>query len=275
MKKTDIVTAWDTVNPDATTRTRMLSHILASETQPNSLWAGHSPVGKAKSTWLTWKILTPIAACLALIAVVAIPLVGKMGVIDLAESIGVHAAYAKPPLGSASFDLVERTETELLTGVDIFSGTITKVDTIKVTFSDWNSYMSLITVRVEKVLRGNVSVGQETVILVHPPVGQVCSICQLSTTLSAGSTALFLGTPTDENTWAKSNDGSEVFYYSDVADYCLSDPVRPLFLQTAAGVAYYSWGWPTLDAQGTPTSENGISTVPSMQIVEDFILSQI
>ncbi|MDR0848093.1 MAG: hypothetical protein LBN10_03470 [Propionibacteriaceae bacterium] len=276
MKKTEIVTAWDTVNPDATARKRMLDHILTAGAQSDTVPADNSAIDKEKHSWFTWRFGLLAAACLALIVAVAVPLVGNMRTIELAASTGVKVTYASPPRGgSAAFDLVPRTETELLTGVDIFSGTVTKIDTIKVTFSDWDDYMSLLTVRVEKVLRGNLTVGQETVILVHPSVGQACSICQLSTAMNIGTTALFLGTPTDENSWAKSLDGSEVFYYSDVADYYLSDPVRPLFVQTSSGVAFYTYGWPTLEEQGTPTAENGVSTVPSMQVVEDFILSQI
>ena len=261
MKNPEIIQSWNTVNPDSSTQTRLLGAIMAASPLADK------PVGWRRPVW---RILVPVAASLALIAV-GVPLLNLPQPIPLATSQGVSVGKVRwAPAVSAASDLVPLSEVEILAGVDIFSGTITKIDTIKVSFSDWSDYNSLITVQVDDVLRGNP--GAEVKILVSPVISRSvhCSICEISSMLEVGVSAVFLATPASQG-WAASLDGSEVFYYSDVAQYYLSDPARFLFIPTPNGVAFSTWGWPSLAAHASPTEVNGVSTVESVAIIEAFI----
>ncbi|MCL2784874.1 MAG: hypothetical protein FWD55_05455 [Propionibacteriaceae bacterium] len=266
MKNDQIIAAWDTVNPDAGTRTRMLGNVLTS-IEP-------SRRRTQKERWEPWKVLVPVGA-LAVILAIAAPMYLNGAQIPLTDSQGVTVTQVNRfPNSPTSLDLVPFTEEELLTGVDIFSAKVIRIETIKVQFSDSDTYMSVVTVQVNSVIRGDMAPGDQIKILIHPPVGALCSICEMSSQISRGSTAIFLATPSAEGYYA-TGDFSEVFYYSDVSEYYLFDPVRPLFIETSTGVLFNTWGWPTLAQQGSPTPQNGISQIASLEIVEDFIRSMI
>ena len=267
MRNPDLVQSWDTVNPDPETQARLLGRIFTAAHHESASPAPRRPV---------WRILLPIAISVVLVAAIVVPLLNRPHDVALTASHGVTAVWLpRPPQVSVAYDLVPLTEQEMLTGVDIFAATVTKIQTIEVTFPDWTNYMSVLTVRVDSVVRGDLTPGTSTTILTHnlwePNVWVEGST--VSSLLKVGGSALFLGTPAAGAT-AGTIDGPAVFYYSDVAQYFLGDGTRPLFVQLDSGVAFDTWGWPTLAAQGTSRGD-GTSTVANMQVVEDFIHSVI
>jgi hypothetical protein len=173
------------------------------------------------------------------------------GDVTLTASHGVRVTSTNPPTGGFAAELVPRTEAELLAGADIFAGQVSAVRGVKVTFADWDTVMSVLTVQATSVIRGGLQPGDAVTVLVHPAVGLACSVCQVSERLGVGSAVVLVAQPAAEG-WAASLDGSDVFAYSDVADYYLPDPVRHVFLETASGVVFSPVGWPSLAAQGTP-----------------------
>jgi hypothetical protein len=272
--------AWDEVTPDLTTRDRLWGAIVAatdSVTAASPAQPIH-PAEHARPTrrrtrrrWL-WA-LAPVGAVL-LAAALVIPRWADWGrAVSLTDSHGVRVAYTDPPSGSLAADLVPMTEAELLDGADIFAGTVVGIQGIKVTFSDYDTAMSLLTVRVSEVVSeavsGELSPGDDVTILVSPAVGLTCSICQVSGQLAVGAAAVFVAHPAAEG-WAAALDGSEVFYYSDVAGYYLPDPVRYVFLDTDAGVAFATSGWPSLAPLSTPL-DNNLSLAPNLATVVAFL----
>ncbi|MDR1265808.1 MAG: hypothetical protein LBK42_09685 [Propionibacteriaceae bacterium] len=257
MRNERLAAAWDEVTPDATTQERLLQRIEAAN-------ANAAPA-RRPARWRVWALAA--AGAVVLVAAAVVPRVfGPHGVtvnrVDPPETLGVALA------------LTEMTEDELLADNDIFAGEIVRVDGIRVEFSDWNDTMSVLTVRVDQAVRGALTPGDEVTVLVHPAIGLDCSICQLTAGGGVGTTGLFVARPTDENAWAKSLDGSEVFHYSDVARYWLPDPVRYLFLDTPEGVAFSRFGWPSLAAQSAPVDAD-ISLAPSLGAVEAFLRAAI
>jgi hypothetical protein len=181
--------------------------------------------------------------------------------------------YTNPPAGDFAAELVPQTEAELLAGADVFAGEVSGVQGIKVTLPDWDTVMSLLTVRVTSVIRGDLAPGGEVTVLVHPAVGLTCSVCQVSERVGVGSAVILVARPAAEG-WAASLDGSDVFVYSDVADYYLPDPIRHVFLETASGVAFSPVGWPSLAALGTPVdADTGLA--PDRAAVEAFLRAAV
>ena len=273
MPNSEIIRAWDQVNPNPATRARILAGILDAAPQPVR--------PRQRTRRLNWRILAPVGAAVVVVLAMVAPMAIQVSELPLGASHGVSVGYATPPSWldspTAMMDLKALSEEELLTGVDVFSGTVTGIDTIKVTFGDRSDYWSLLTVRVGEVSRGDLADGGQATVLVHPhiTVGNVaCPFCQLSSLLTVGTTGVFLGTPAT-NRYAASLDGSDVFYYADVAQYSLDDPARYVFVQTDSGVAFDTWAWPTLAAQATPTEQHGISVVASMSEVDAFLRSMI
>ena len=254
MKNEQIRQAWDSVNPSAETQQRMLGQVLTKAQSTTR-------TSRTTARWPLWKALIPVGAAVVLAAAVGISLFQNPP-FPLDASHGVEVFYVDDEPGSFSAELVPMTEEELLTGVDIFTGTVTKIEYIKILFSDWEAYDTILTVRTSEILRGSLSPDDETRILVSPAVGQICSICQTTEKLSVGSRVLLLGTPSTSG-FASSVDGTEVFYYCDAAPYYLSDPIRPIFLETDSGVQISDL-WPTLSSQSYTSLDEVVPIIYSM-----------
>lgn len=253
MKSDRILAAWDSVNPDQETRVRMLGRVLTqAETKP-----------VRRRRWQWW-VLAPAGVGMALIVALVAPMVFNGKDFPLTSSTGVDVTYVNhAPRESIEMDLVPRTESELLSGVDIFSGKVVKIETIKVSFSDWSDYMSILTIEINEVVRGDLSRGAQTQILSSIPVGTICSICSTIERMKVGSQALFLATPASEG-YAASLDGSEVFQYSDAGAYYLSDPVRPIFLENRSGIQFAAFAWPSLTTRSINDINSVIEAIRSM-----------
>jgi hypothetical protein len=209
------------------------------------------------SIWITVATVVTVVVGLGLIFFApgrAIPLTDSHGV-------KITSASVISTGGKSAFDLVERTETELLTGVDIFSGRIIGIQSIKISFPDWEDYSSIVTISIDEVIRGDLKPGDTTRLLVSPAIGLKCSICDALEALRNGSNALYLATPASEG-WAASVTGDGIFQYSDVADYYLMDPSRPLFVDHRRNdeLVYAQFAWPTIAAQ-SPTSVTEVAEI--------------
>lgn len=267
MRDDQIIEAWDRVTPGQSTQQRMLDNVLSGQSSY-----------RVRVRLFRRRVVGAVSIFVVLAVIVAMVAPRYFAVgspIELTQSRGVQATRVNSaPTSGVMFDLVPMTEDEMLANVDIFVGTISRVDVIKVSFPSRDEYMELITVNVDSALRGSLSGGAQTQVLAHPAVSSnaTCSSCAMLALLKKGTTALFLGMPTSG---ASFSSGSAVFYYSDVAQYYLGDPARWVFVQTAQGVQFDTWGWPTLAAEGTPAVQDGVSQVASMDVVKTFIRTKI
>ena len=211
--------------------------------------AAETTTRKPKTLWMT------LAALATAGIVLAVLILAPGAKIPLEQSSGVKVTSASViPKGSVVVDLLPQSETDMLTGVDIFTGDVTSIESIKVSFSDWSAYQSILTIQVASVVRGDLVVGDEVRVLISPAVGMGCDNCEAHSMLRTSSHVLMLATPAAEGN-AQALDGTGVFHYSDVADYYLSDPIRTLFVdyRRSVGEQHDSEFWSSLS---TYTFEN-------------------
>ncbi len=216
-----------------------------------------------------WKAWAGLAACLVLAAGVLFWRSGSATAEQLPlsdASQGVTVRYGSPIFStSTSADLAYLTEEELFTEFDtaIFLGTVTQIDNIVLDFSGSESYRALAQIQVEKSYRGPWQAGDTVTVLLPGPIidGVWVEDTVVISQLTVGSRGIFMPMVYDETSVREENGATLAL--TDIADGGLPDGERYAFLETADGLVFYRWAYPS------------IQDADSLEDIEAYILEMI
>ncbi len=254
MKHERIINAWSKIEPDSDADQRMLAAILDENRSAKNRKEKASRMNRI----INWKVLAPIAACLVLALAIAIPLFSDGGKdFDLERSRGVIVHYVNAPRCPVSLksDLMALTEEELFAGtfwdyeVAAFEGTIVEARNIACDYNGVKDYRAIASIEVQEVLRGKMTAGTTVTVLLPGPVdieGLWIEDTGISSQMTAGTRGIFMPIKYDETSIHEENDAKLALL--DLAEYGLLDGERWAFLETAKGLVYYTWAYPSLES---------------------------
>lgn len=235
------------------------AHIAQAEASPSK-----------KRRWRAW---AGLAACLVLAAGALLwRSVGPGGGVTAEQlplsdaSQGVTVRYGSPIFStSTSTDLAYLTEEELFTEFDtaIFWGTVTQIDNIVLDFNGSQNYRALAQIQVEKSYRGPWQAGDTVTVLLPGPVidGVWVEDTEVISQLAVGTRGIFMPMVYDETSVREENGATLAL--RDIADGGLPDGERYAFLETADGLVFYRWAYPS------------IQDADSLEDIEAYILEMI
>ena len=208
--------------------------------------------GGAFPLWLKWAV--PVAACLLIAVMVAMPLLNKSGAFDLTLSSGVSVRYMDhPPVLHSSSSLVYLTEEELFAEyshgyeIVIFGGTVKGVNNIVIDFNGHEDYRAIAEIEVNEVLRGSILTDSVVTVLLPAPVnmdGYWVSDTSVSSQITPGKSGYFMPMRYDETSVIMMNEATLVL--SEIAEYGLSDGERWVFLETTEGLVFSRWAYESI-----------------------------
>ncbi|MDD4494694.1 MAG: hypothetical protein PHV32_10190, partial [Eubacteriales bacterium] len=203
--------------------------------------------------------LAPIAACLLLAAAIAIPLlnIGDSD-FDLKLSDGVKVSYTdKIPANTQEADLMQLTEDELFSAtfnqyeIVAFEGIVKEARNIVCDYNGNKDYRAIVSIKVSDVLRGNLDAGTTVDVLLPAPVGSGIQVedTSIASQITVGTTGIFM--PIKYNETSIREENGKTLALLDLADYGLPDGERWIFLETANGLVYSTYAYPSLTAAKT------------------------
>lgn len=217
-----------------------------------------------------WRAWAGLAACLVLVAGVLVwpggLLTGNLPAagIPLSDaSHGVTVRYGSPVFStSTSADLAYLTEEELFTEFDtaIFLGTVTRIDNIVLDFNGSENYRALAQIQVETAYRGPYQAGDTVTVLLPGPIidGVWVEDTSVISQLAVGTRGILMPMVYDETSVREQN--GAILALRDIADCGLPDGERFAFLETADGLTFARWAYPS------------IQDAASLEEVGDYIL---
>ena len=217
-----------------------------------------------------WKVWAGLAACL----VVAVGILfwksggpsgpATAGQLPLSDaSQGVTVRYGSPQFSlSSSADLIVLTEVELFTEFNtaIFLGTVTQIDNIVLDFNGSENYRALAQIQVETAYRGPYQAGDTVTVLLPCPItaGVWVEDTSVISQLAVGTRGILMPMVYDETSVREQN--GAILALRDIADCGLPDGERFAFLETADGLTFARWAYPS------------IQDAASLEEVGDYIL---
>lgn len=252
MKHEQIRDAWGKIGPDSDADRRMLAAILDENRSAKHRRERASRMNRI----INWKVLAPVAGCLALALAIVIPhFTGGGKDFDLERSRGVMVSYVNTPRQPVSLksDLMALTEAELFADrfrdheVAAFEGTIVETRNIACDYNGVKDYRAIASIEVQEVLRGKLTAGTTVTVLLPGPVdveGLWIEDTGISSQMTAGTRGIFMPIKYDETSIREENDSKLALL--DLAEYGLLDGERWAFLETAAGLTYCTWAYPSL-----------------------------
>ena len=215
---------------------------------------------RAIPLWLKWA--APVAACLVIAMMVAIPLLNNGDDFDLVLSSGVSVRHIdNPPSIQSSASLAHLTEEELFAEyyheyeIVVFGGIVKEVKNIVIDFNGHEVYRAIAEIEISEVLRGNFSTEDVVTVLLPAPVnmeGFWVSDTSVSSHITTGTSGFFSPIKYDESSVIKMNDATLVL--SEIAEYGLSDGERWAFLETTEGLLFARWAYENI-AEATTMDE--------------------
>ena len=206
---------------------------------------------------------TWLAACLAIV-VGALFWRGHGAALPLsAASTGITVRYGSPSSTiSLSTDLTWLTEEELFTEFDtaIFLGTVTRIDNIVLDFNGSEDYRALAQIQVETAYRGPYQAGDTVTVLLPCSITEGVWVEDTSviSQLAVGTRGILMPMVYDETSVREQN--GAILALRDIADCGLPDGERFAFLETADGLTFARWAYPS------------IQDAASLEEVGDYIL---
>ena len=181
-------------------------------------------------------------------------------------SHGVTVRYGSPSSTIfLSTDLAWLTEEELFTKFDtaIFLGTVTQIDNIVLDFNGSENYRALAQIQVETAYRGPYQAGDTVTVLLPCPITEGIWVEDTSviSQLSVGTRGIFMPMVYNETSVREQNGATLAL--RDIADCGLPDGERFAFLETADGLTFARWAYPS------------IQDADSLEDIEDYVLNMI
>ena len=218
-----------------------------------------------KRSWVKWGAL---AACLALVLAISIPMAILQEKIALSNnSVGVTVKYANIPFyfGTGSGSQIYLSEEELFTTYDtaIFKGTITEIDNIILDFSGSKTYRAIAKIEVEKVYRGSCQESEIVTVLLPSPIAFSFQTgdSDIITKMEVGMTGIFMPMIYDET--SKREENGATLMLKDIADYGLADGNRFVFLETKNGLVF------------SRSAYESIAGATTLEQIEEYVVKMI
>ena len=214
----------------------------------DSLIQSDENMGKKKKPryWVKWASMAA-AAFLLTVGIFA----GGMTRIPLGDnSSDVTVRYAlgniRPAMEENS--LIYLTEEELFTHwyTAVFEGTVEKINNIVMNFNGHAMNRALAEIKVERVYRGDVAVGDTAVILLPCSVGKGVWVEDTDTVagMREGDRGIFMPIVYEGDSFIESNGAT--LYLKELAPYGLADGVRYVFLDRETAPVYHKSAYPSL-----------------------------
>lgn len=167
---------------------------------------------------------------------------GESSDIRFEKSSGVKANYiSKITQQSKSTNLVPLTETQIFEecNTSILKGVVTKIQNIKVVIGGEVDYRSIITVRIQKVFRGDEKVDSEITILCPMAItgDYEAEDNEVLSKLKVNSVGIFMPEKYRANSIEEGGKG-EKLYLSELAKYGFMDGMRFAFIESDNGIVY-------------------------------------
>ncbi len=201
-----------------------------------------------RRAWLKW---SSIAACAAVAVLTVVLLAGQAWRIPLGDrSAGVTARYAVGNIKVSPSEnmLIYLTEEELFTHWEtaVFEGTIKKIDNIVLSFNGDTMHKALAEIKVERIYRGELTVGETAVILLPCSVGNGVWVEDTDTTIAmkVGTRGIFMPIIYDNDSFIESHGAT--LYLKELANYGFADGSRYAFLDTDSGLVFDEHAYPSL-----------------------------
>lgn len=236
-----------------------------------SYLSSHSLPYKKNSTLVKVKnkrsYISFAAAVTAMILTVTIYMFNNNSDFKLINSVGnVSVKYVnKVPDTSLSHDLAALTEEELFHeyNTDIFMGKIEGIKNIKINFNGSIDYRAIAKIRIDKIYRGNSTVGETVSVLLPCPIKTNIWVedTEVISSMRVGMTGIFMPLKYDKTSYREEN-GARI-YLQDIAEYGFLDGVRYAFLNSEKGLIF------------DKVAYKPISSATSLQEVEAYIIKMI
>lgn len=197
---------------------------------------------------------------------VLIPLFGN-NQIPLPHATGnISARIVREPLDflSSQSDLVWFTEEELFAlPTVIFKGTIERIDNIEIDFNGVKNYHAIAHIKIDKVYRGDLDIGQTITTLLPCPIseGMWVSETEVISSIRVGSTGIFMPTLYDDSFYYQQNGATLIL--TDLAPYGFSDGQRFAFIDNSDEIIYDHFAYESL------------SSVKSLEDIEIYLNKMI
>lgn len=250
MKNKKIVESLNKIEPDELAKSKMLDHILN-----NSNLTNEEPSKKSNKQF-SWKTYLPMAALFALILLITRPDLALNQRSDLLLSQGnIKISYVdKAPSTELSASTPIFTEDEVFNMFDteVFMGTVTEVKNIRVNIDGNPTYHAIAKVMVEKVYKGEGSVGETASLLLPGPIANgkiIGGDFNVLPSMNAGDKGIFMPIKHDDNYYW--SDGTTTVLYSQIAKYGLIDTSHFMFLQTSDGLVFAKDTFPVIKSATT------------------------
>ncbi len=206
-------------------------------------------------------------ACL-LVLVIAIPLIQGSSDFELPHAVGnVSVRYLDkaPTIITSKSQLLSLTEEELFNRypTTILKGKIEAIKNIKVDFNGSAEYCAIAEIRVEKMYRGNGTVGETVSVLLPCPIDSNVWVedTGVVSSMRVGMTGIFMPLKYDETSYREEN-GAKI-YWSDFVEYGFLDGERYAFLNSEKGLIYAQHAYESL------------SSATSLDDIEQYVIKMI
>ena len=192
------------------------------------------------------KWAAPLAACLIIAVMVALPLLNNGADFDLSLSSGVSVRHINnPPIIHSAASLVYLTEEEMFAEyfhgyeIVIFGGTVKEVNNIVMDFNGHEMYRAIAKIEVSEALRGAVQIGDIVSVLLPAPVSMEdfwVSDTSVSSQITPGTRGFFTPIRYDETSIIRMNEAT--LFLSEIAVFGLPDGERWAFIETPDGLVF-------------------------------------
>ena len=238
---------------------------------------------KRKNVWVK---LGTSAACALLAVAIAVPFFGGKGErIPLPNTTDAIKVYEMKKLPSQMTTVAcsyayNYTPKEIFAQkTDIYKGEIIDCDTLRIDFGGVTEYRSVVTIKVERAYRGEISEGETIRLLL--PVGfyfsetpVYSSITKVVEKMEVGMKGIFMTVPYDESSCATFN--GKTLMLSDIADCGMGDGERWCFLDTGNGIAMGDM-WREEDGPfgALPYEQDAVYENITLDAVETYVLQML
>ncbi|ETA79188.1 hypothetical protein [Youngiibacter fragilis] len=214
--------------------------------------------------------LGTMAACLALIFTLALPSINKpleSASMPAAFQSGIAKYIESPPtdLPFTKADLMWLSQEDIFNkwNTAIFSGTVTKLNNIVISFKGDKAYRAIAEIKVDNIFRGAIDKGDTVSVLLPCPIsgGMLMTGTEIISQLTLGSTGIFMPIEYDGSAYWEQN--GYTLKLQDVAPYGLADGMRFAFLKSGDGILFARDMYPV------------ISEAKTLEEIENYIRSMI
>lgn len=253
MKNRKILESMDKISPDEDSKKQILDHVLKYNQSRNK-----GKVIEMRKNKI-WKTLVPAAAVLALIMTFALPNLLKNDNPDILVSKGnIEVSYIDDlpelPAGNPGAITMNYSEDDVfqLVGDDVFRGTVKSIRNIRLSYLDVTEYRAIVTVTIDKVLRGDKKVGEDVKMMLPGPVenGKVIGVdFHVTPAMKVGDEGIFLPIRHDDQSYWEDN--ATKVYFSEIAEYSILDTQKFSFFDNDGELMFAKDAFPAIQSAKT------------------------